>query len=102
MILAITLTPEDIIKGKAHNCESCPIALAISRKLKDGNRVHVYQREFHVFQEDKPYYTGGMSYKGTLPQKAIDFIFQYDSHDTVEVIDPFELDIPDGYTHYFI
>ena len=80
--MKIEVTQQDIDKGLNNNCFSCPIALAVKRKIDTGN-VLVYCDRISVMSTISSY-----DYK--LPKKAQTFIKRFDDRKPVE---PFTFEV---------
>ncbi len=70
--LRIQIKKEDINNGKRGHTTQCPIALAIGRRIPAVVKVHGCHVE--ILESDGI----GLDVWADLPQKAIDWIFQFD------------------------
>jgi len=71
--MKITVTAEDIKRGKRHSCERCPVALAISRVLRIRGRVWV----------DGDSCEAPSGQRASLPKKVRDFVAAFDDLESV-------------------
>jgi hypothetical protein len=85
--LKITVTSDDIKNGYQNSCYRCPIALAISRRLKELN---IWYSMVEVFKADVYIYKPSDKEIWLLPAKAQYFITQFDTNGIVE---PFEFNL---------
>lgn len=76
----IEVVEADIDRGVAQSCWRCPVALALSRVLKKGERYDVHH--FAVIIRDQGY---------RLPKRATKFIEQFDNACDVK---PFQFRLP--------
>lgn len=77
--MKIQVTAEDIVKGKRESCDSCPIALAITRKAGERASVDECTAWFISTESLIP-----------LPVSARKFVRAFDRGDSVA---PFEFDL---------
>lgn len=82
--MKIRVTPKDILKGRRNIGDSCPIALAIKRRVYYSVHVGRTQLTFYNKKECKSY---------DLPPKAIKFINEFDKHKKVKPL-TFNINIP--------
>jgi hypothetical protein len=75
----IEVTQEDIDKGERRQCNTCPVALAITRQLPEelkGCVVSVTCLNATIFSKN----TRGILRHAELPEEAADFIQRFDDH----------------------
>lgn len=70
------VTQDDIDTGRAQDCERCPVALAISRRLK--THVQVSSRTVNIYGAD-----GYFQQDISLPPIASRFITAFDQNETL-------------------
>lgn len=87
MKVRISVTADDITRGRADDCMHCPVALAIGRALLPGVHVAVGPEAMSL---------GPAQVRVRLPWAAQNFIFRFDGGQPVQ---PFEfgLDVPDEF-----
>lgn len=85
--IVVNVTAKDIREGKQHECDSCPVARAISRKLNRSVRVLI--TAFRYFQSPRR----GWSDLLPLPSKAEFFIAAFDGYKPVRPF-RFTLNVP--------
>ena len=83
--MIITVTQEDIDKGKTSSVVSCPIALAVKRTCKLDDGVEVLEDEIILKRRDLQRW---------LPAEAINFIRRFDDFGS-EGVAPFSFEIED-------
>lgn len=79
----INVTANDIAKGEAHQPATCPVAIAIQRKLKPKAVALVGTDDVSIGCE-------GIE----LPMRAVNFILAFDDRSAVQPF-RFTIDIPD-------
>lgn len=97
MIKIIQVSNKDIVTGIGQNCFECPIARAITRRVKKGVIVNVGNLAGMVdFTYNDPVAEISYTDRSMLPKIAYDWYLVFDyPHDKLD-INPirFELDIP--------
>lgn len=93
----IDVTAEDIARGIRRDCDSCPLALAIVRRCKQGAFVAVGTDTVHFYPNRSV--TGRLAKEVVrLPQSAADFRMCFDVHGPDQVRPfQFEMHIPEQF-----
>lgn len=82
--MRIDVTAEDIANGVPRSCDSCPVALAISRVAGKGV-INVGTTSFRFYTDHYPLTIGG-----SFPEKVSKFILRFDGHKKVQ---PFSFEL---------
>ena len=90
MRVTISVTNRDIERGCRSECCSCPIALAINRRLKEQYNAHVNRTFLRLFKKH------AVNWGTVLPIRVMTFVDQFDDCKAVKPF-RFQVDIPKKY-----
>jgi hypothetical protein len=90
--MRVKVSKGDIEMGVRYNCEDCPIAIAVQRRVK--GKVNIFIGYLEMGSEASPYLKIGKEFF-MLPMEVLHFIRAFDTRgkDSVEPFD-FQIDIP--------